>query len=43
MCQEDFIEQISPAILLDNLLTLSRVLIEFVTHVDEFTSGDFVQ
>jgi hypothetical protein len=43
MCQEDFIEQISPTILLDNLLTLSRVLIEFVTHVDEFTSEDFVR
>ncbi len=43
MCQEDFIEQISPAILLDNLLTLSRVLIEFVAHVDEFTSEDFVR
>ena len=43
MCQEDFIGQISPAILLDNLLTLSRVLIEFATHVDEFTSEDFIR
>jgi hypothetical protein len=43
ICQVDFIEKISPAILLDNHLTLSRILIEFNTYVSEFKQEDFAR
>ncbi len=43
ICQNDFIEIIPPEILLDNHLTLSRVLLEFSSHVIEFEPDDFAR
>ncbi|HCI55265.1 MAG TPA: hypothetical protein DFI01_04985 [Bacteroidales bacterium] len=41
LCQKEFIEKITPEILLDNHLTLSRVLLEFKSHIIEFGADDF--
>ena len=41
LCDSDFIGQISPIFLLENHLTLSRVLSEFLTHVEEFSTEIF--
>jgi hypothetical protein len=43
LCQLDFVEKISPDVLNDNHFTLSRILIEFHTHIIEFTQNDFSQ
>ena len=43
MCDPDFICEIHPEVLLNNHLTLSRVLLEFKASVDEFTSEDFAK
>lgn len=40
LCQNDFIEIIPPVLLLDNHLTLSRVLLEFKDLVEEFSQSD---
>jgi len=43
LCDIDFIEKITPEILLDNHLTLSRVLLEFNSHIIEFGPDDFAR
>lgn len=43
LCDNSFIENITPEILLDNHLTLSRVLLEFNSHVIEFGPDDFAR
>ena len=43
LCNIDFIEKITPEILLDNHLTLSRVLLEFNSHIIEFGPDDFAR
>lgn len=43
LCQADFINKIQPEILFDNHFTLCRILIEFQTHITEFTPNDFIQ
>lgn len=43
LCDINFIEKISPEILFDNHLTLSRVLLEFNSHIIEFSADDFQQ
>lgn len=43
LCDNDFIVKITPDVLLDNHLTLSRVLLEFNSHVSEFKAEDFTR
>lgn len=43
LCQAEFLNQISPEILLDNHLTLGRVLLEFLSRVKEFKPEDFIR
>lgn len=40
LVDKDFISDINPAFLFDNHFTLSRILLEFVTNVDEFSQTD---
>ncbi len=42
ICQKEFIEKITPGILIDNQITLARLLLEFNSHVIEFTPEDFL-
>jgi hypothetical protein len=40
LCQVDFISNLTPALFLENQITLARVIYEFLTHHPEFTTAD---